>query len=156
MSIDITIQSADPTSEQPPDDAITTWIDAAANATDTTAGELTVRFVDAHEMRELNHKWRQKDSPTNVLSFEFDANEFMPITVLGDIVVCGSVVEDEAKRYEVPVRARYAHMIVHGFLHLVGFDHVEREDAQIMERHEASVLTALGFGDPWGDEVLAS
>ena len=156
MSIEITIQSADSSCGRPSDETISAWIEAAGRATETVAGELTIRFVDATEMRKLNHRWRQKDSATNVLSFEFDSPDFMPVTVLGDIVVCGTVVEEEASQFGVPVNARYAHMVVHGFLHLVGFDHLEPDDALKMETLEASVLTTLGFDNPWRDEVMAS
>lgn len=116
--------------------------------------ELVVRVVDANESQSLNAQYRQKDKPTNVLSFPFenppglvDLGEALPY--LGDLVICAEIVDREAKEQGKPVEAHWAHMIVHGCLHLQGFDHINDEDAEEMERLETEILKGLGFESPY-------
>lgn len=108
--------------------------------------EVTVRFVDADEGRTLNRDWRHKDHATNVLSFDY-ARE--PI-VMGDLVLCLPVVLREAAEQGKPVPAHFAHLIVHGMLHLQGYDHeTGAEDAARMEAREREILARLGYPDPY-------
>jgi probable rRNA maturation factor len=114
--------------------------------------EMTIRIVDAKEITQLNSTYRHKDKPTNVLSFPFDMSEGefeLDIPLLGDIVICAAVVEQEAADQQKPLEAHWAHMVVHGTLHLLGFDHEIESDAVIMESHETTILTALGYNDPY-------
>lgn len=114
--------------------------------------EIAVRVVAPRESQKLNKRWRGKDKPTNVLSFPAPASA-MPddaSTPLGDLVICAKVVKDEAKRDGKTLEAHWAHMVVHGALHLAGYDHETGErDRLRMERREISVLRSFGFGNPY-------
>lgn len=109
-------------------------------------GELTIRIVDAEESQALNHAYRGKDKPTNVLSFQ---GEVAIAGILGDLVICAPVVVREAQEQGKAVRAHWAHMVVHGCLHLCGYDHENDEDAERMEAREVRILRRLGFDDPY-------
>ena len=108
-------------------------------------GEIAIRLVDADEGQELNNEYRGKDYATNVLSFPYDTE---PV-VLGDLVICPSVVAREATEQNKPLAAHYAHLTVHGMLHLQGWDHEEDDAAQAMEDEERKILAALGYPDPY-------
>ena len=107
---------------------------------------VTVRFVGAVEGRALNRAYRGRDHATNVLAFAYPAADR---GLEGDIVLCAPVVAREARRQGKPVRAHYAHLLVHGLLHLQGYDHARRSDARLMEAREKRILRRLGFGDPY-------
>ncbi len=112
-------------------------------------GELGVRIVGAAESRRLNARYRGKDKPTNVLSFPpapLPANDARP---LGDLVICAQVVRSEAREQRKPLKSHWAHLVVHGALHLVGYDHEHEADARRMERREIAVLRRLGFDNPY-------
>jgi probable rRNA maturation factor len=106
--------------------------------------ELTVRIVGAAESRRLNRRYRGKDKPTNVLSFPADAPG-----MLGDLVICAPVVAREARGQGKPAAAHWAHMVVHGVLHLLGFDHIRPDDARVMEGRERAILARLSYPDPY-------
>ncbi len=108
-------------------------------------GQVTIRLVDADEGRALNAEYRGKDYATNVLSFPYDTE---PV-VVGDLVICPSVVAREAAEQNKPLAAHYAHLTVHGMLHLQGWDHEEDDAAQEMEDEERKILAALGYPDPY-------
>ena len=114
--------------------------------------EVTVRLVDEAESRELNHTYRGKDKPTNVLSFPFEAPPGMELPLLGDLVICRQVVEAEAIEQNKPLMAHWAHMVVHGSLHLLGYDHIEDEEAEEMEQLERDILQEMGIPDPYLDD----
>jgi probable rRNA maturation factor len=114
-------------------------------------GEVTVRVVAAEESAELNSRYRGKQGPTNVLSFPAEApaaaeGELLPF---GDVVICADVVEREAREQGKAPAAHWAHMVVHGVLHLQGYDHEKLRDASIMEAREQALLAELGFPDPY-------
>ncbi|EIK54358.1 metal-binding heat shock protein [Stutzerimonas stutzeri TS44] len=114
--------------------------------------ELTIRLVDEEEGRELNRTWRHKDYPTNVLSFPADVpDEFLDIPLLGDLVICVPVVEREAAEQGKPLAAHWAHLVIHGCLHLLGYDHIEDAEAEEMEALERQLLAELGHPDPYAD-----
>ncbi|WP_028079955.1 rRNA maturation RNase YbeY [Solimonas soli] len=113
-------------------------------------GELTIRIVDEAESRAFNRDYRGKDKPTNVLSFGGDA-EPASKKILGDLVICAPVVAREAIEQGKTSRAHWAHMVVHGCLHLQGYDHEVEADAERMEAREIRILKSLGFPDPYGD-----
>ena len=124
------------------------WARAALNVDEMRGGQITVRFVDAEEGQTLNNEYRGKDYATNVLSFPY---EVAPV-VCGDLVICAPVVEREAKEQGKSLEEHHAHLIVHGVLHLQGYDHeTSEQDAQKMEEKERTVLASLGFADPYAD-----
>ena len=114
--------------------------------------EMTVRIVDEAESHELNLNYRGKDRPTNVLSFPFECPDEVELPLLGDLVICRQVVEREAQEQDKPVMAHWAHMVVHGSLHLLGDDHIEDDEAEEMESLETQIMTGLGFADPYLSE----
>lgn len=115
--------------------------------------ELTIRLVDEAEGRELNLTWRQKDYATNVLSFPADVpDEFLDIPLLGDLVICVPVVEREAAEQGKSPSAHWAHLVIHGCLHLLGYDHIDDDEAQEMEDLERQLLAELGHPDPYAAE----
>lgn len=111
--------------------------------------EMTVRIVDEAESHELNLTYRGKDRPTNVLSFPFECPDEVELPLLGDLVICRQVVEREASEQEKPLMAHWAHMVVHGSLHLLGYDHIEDDEAEEMESLETQIMQGLGFADPY-------
>lgn len=115
--------------------------------------ELSVRFVDEAESAQLNAHYRHKNSPTNVLSFP--AEDDFPeenIVHMGDIVICPAVVEQEARLQGIQLDQHYAHLLIHGVLHLQGYDHIEEDDALVMETLEREILETLGFKNPYEEE----
>ncbi len=126
------------------------WVDTTLAAAEAPpASELTIRIVDETEGRQLNHDYRGRDKPTNVLSFPFDAPPGIELNLLGDLVICAPVVEREAQEQGKQEIAHWAHLVVHGTLHLLGFDHIEDEEAEEMEALETRILAELGFPDPY-------
>ena len=111
-------------------------------------GALCLRLVDAEESRALNHRFRGKDRPTNVLSFPANS-PLVEEPELGDILLCAPVIAAEAAEQGKPVRAHWAHMVVHGVLHLCGYDHIDDDEARVMEAAERRILAGLGFADPY-------
>ncbi|WP_298398143.1 rRNA maturation RNase YbeY [uncultured Azonexus sp.] len=114
-------------------------------------GQVTIRLVDADEGQALNRDYRGKDYATNVLSFPYETEPL----VMGDLVICPTVVAREAAEQNKPLAAHYAHLTVHGMLHLQGWDHEDDVEARDMEDEERTILAALGFPDPYGDEATA-
>ena len=135
-----------PTTEQ-----IEQWATAAVQPQSDEV-EMTVRIVDEAESHELNLNYRGKDRPTNVLSFPFECPDEVELPLLGDLVICRQVVEREAQEQEKPLMAHWAHMVVHGSLHLLGYDHIEDDEAEEMESLETQIMTGLGFADPYLSE----
>ncbi len=109
------------------------------------SAELTIRIVDKKEITELNSTYRHKNKPTNVLSFPFDMPEECEdeIPILGDIIICAEVIQEESLQQEKTVEAHWAHMVVHGALHLLGYDHEKDHEAEIMEAEEIKILEGL-------------
>ena len=115
--------------------------------------ELTIRLVDEAEGRELNNTWRHKDYATNVLSFPADVPEgLLDIPLLGDLVICVPVVEREAAEQGKSLEAHWAHLVIHGCLHLLGYDHIDDAEAEEMESLEQNLLAELGHPDPYADD----
>jgi probable rRNA maturation factor len=141
-----------PTAEQ-----LKQWVVAALiKRTEYDEPELTIRIVDEAESQELNNDYRGKDKPTNVLSFPFEAPAHVPIPLLGDLIICKQVVEREAIEQGKTLTSHWAHMTVHGCLHLLGYDHIEDEEAEEMEGIERVVMADLGFEDPYKDDEVES
>ncbi len=111
--------------------------------------EVTLRVVDEEESRQLNREYRGRDKPTNVLSFPFEAPAGIPVSLLGDLVICANVLTREANEQHKDPLAHWAHMVIHGMLHLQGYDHQTAGEAQAMESLEVQLLSRLGFPDPY-------
>lgn len=125
------------------------WAEAALQCIDQDSASLSVRVVDEQEITDLNQRYRAKSGPTNVLSFPFEDPPGVDSDELGDIVVCAPVVDREAQEQGKSAEEHWAHMVVHGVLHLCGYDHVENSDAEKMESEETQILTGLGFPAPY-------
>lgn len=111
--------------------------------------EITIRIVDEAESQQLNYTYRQKNKPTNVLSFPFESPIDIEVPLLGDLIICKQVVEKEAQEQHKLLISHWAHMIVHGCLHLLGYDHIVDEEAEEMESIEIDIMKQLGFDDPY-------
>ncbi|WP_308567140.1 rRNA maturation RNase YbeY [uncultured Haemophilus sp.] len=132
----------------PTEEQIVQWATSAVQPEGDEV-EMTVRIVDETESHELNLTYRGKDRPTNVLSFPFECPDEVELPLLGDLVICRQVVEREAAEQEKPLMAHWAHMVVHGSLHLLGYDHIEDDEAEEMESLETQIMQGLGFDDPY-------
>lgn len=113
--------------------------------------ELTVRAITAAESQALNLGYRDKDKPTNVLSFASDAPDFVESDYIGDIAICVAILAQEAEAQHKSNEAHWAHLCVHGLLHLLGYDHIDEQDALTMEALETTILASLGIDDPYQD-----
>ena len=132
----------------PTEEQIVQWATAAVQPEGDEV-EMTVRIVDEAESHDLNLTYRGKDRPTNVLSFPFECPDEVELPLLGDLVICRQVVEREAAEQDKPLMAHWAHMVVHGSLHLLGYDHIEDNEAEEMESLETQIMQGLGFDDPY-------
>jgi probable rRNA maturation factor len=142
--LELTLQYAAPRRRLPARSSVASWLRAALAG---CRARVTVRFVGTAEGRRLNREFRRRNRATNVLSFTYDASAGR---LAGDIVLCAPVIAREARDQGKPLRAHYAHLAVHGALHLRGYDHARSRDAVRMEAEERRILAALGFPDPYG------
>ncbi|MCK0153244.1 rRNA maturation RNase YbeY [Alcanivorax sp. S6407] len=153
----VDIQWASDAPDAPDESQLSGWARHAAQVAGGVAGDITLRIVDEDEIRELNRDYRGKDKPTNVLSFPFEMPEGLPADamepLLGDIIICDSVVRQEADEQHKPLQAHWAHMVTHGVLHLLGYDHIDDDDAAVMEALEIRALAEQGFDDPYGEST---
>jgi probable rRNA maturation factor len=145
LALDIRSEAA----ELPSAAELNRWARAALQA-DVRQAEISLLIVDADEGQTLNRDYRGKDYATNVLSFALNEGEPVPgMPLFGDLVLCAPVVEREAAEQGKPLAAHYAHLTVHGMLHLQGFDHEDDAEAEVMEALETRILAALGYPDPY-------
>jgi probable rRNA maturation factor len=135
-------------SELPSDADFEHWVALALNGQRDEA-EVCIRLVDPQESQMLNATYRGKDKPTNVLSFPFEAPPGIPTEILGDLAICAEVVAQEAAEQKKPLSNHWAHMVIHGILHLIGFDHINEADAEQMESLEIQLLAQLNIPDPY-------
>lgn len=150
MTVDV--QVATDCSELPDTQIVTDWVELATKQREHA--EVVVRLVGEQESAELNEAYRQKKGPTNVLSFPFERPEGLPVDALlndtlGDLVICAPVVLSEAADQGKTTLAHWAHMVIHGCLHLQGYDHVNAKDAQVMEALEIKLLEQIGISNPY-------
>lgn len=149
MSIELDLQIVSESKEGLPSfELFLSWLTSAISPFQENA-EVTIRIVDEKESHQLNFQYRGKDKSTNVLSFPFEAPPGMELDLLGDLVICRQVVEKEAIEQNTTALAHWAHMVVHGSLHLLGYDHIEDDEAEEMESLEAEILLKMGFEDPY-------
>ena len=146
--IHLEIQIASHGPEHPSPEQFRSWLQAVLRDHPDDS-EIVIRITDEHEMTELNQRYRDRQSATNVLSFPFEAPDGIQMDLLGDLVVCSPVVAREAEEQGKTLDAHWAHMIIHGTLHLLGYDHIEDDEAEIMERMEIDILKDLGFTNPY-------
>ncbi|MEK6595420.1 MAG: rRNA maturation RNase YbeY [Pseudomonadota bacterium] len=147
-SFKLAVQYATDSTELPARSQFRRWVKAAL----MQDAEIVLRLVDEAEGRELNRQFRNKDYATNVLTFVYDGTQ--PLT--GDIVLCAAIVKKEAGQQHKNLLAHYAHLTVHGVLHLQGYDHIEDSEAAAMEQMETQILARLGYDDPYqehGDAI---
>ena len=144
--MELTVQDVSGYDGIPDDATIAVWITAAIGVKDAS---ITVRIVDEVEMAELNQQYRHKAGATNVLSFPFENPPGVESNILGDIVVCAPVVDREAREQDKTLLSHWAHMVIHGVLHLQGYDHETDEQAAEMEQLETGILSDLGFPAPY-------
>ena len=150
--LELDLQVASQAADLPSEAQFRSWCEIALRQR-TADYELTIRLVDEAEARELNHTYRQRDYATNVLSFPADVpDELLDIPLLGDLVICVPVVEREALEQEKTPQAHWAHLVIHGCLHLLGYDHIDDAEAEEMEALERTLLAELGHPDPYADD----
>lgn len=127
------------------------WLKAALNvqAKKIQRAEITVRIVDENESAKLNKMYRHKIGPTNILSFSYNPPPEMQIELLGDLVICAPIVLKEAAAQHKSVEAHWTHLIIHGCLHLLGYDHVQTQEADVMEALEIQILQKMGLDNPY-------
>tara|TARA_R110001583_G_scaffold10601_5_gene48652 strand:+ start:7690 stop:8166 length:477 start_codon:yes stop_codon:yes gene_type:complete len=156
MELYVDLQLASENQQALPDLAqIEKWISStiiAASDEIRDDAELTVRIVDIEESQQLNHQYREKDKPTNVLSFPFQNPPGITLPLLGDLVICKQVVEKEAIEQQKTLTSHWAHMLIHGTLHLLGYDHIDDDEAEEMESIETKLMIELGYSDPYLSE----
>ena len=152
VNLELDLQIAEKSPGFPEQALIEKWILATLSTAQISGdNQLTVRIVDEAEIKTLNETYRHKAGVTNVLSFPFEAPPDVPEmqVLLGDIVICAPVVQHEAQQQRKPVLNHWAHMIVHGTLHLLGYDHLSEQQAEQMETMEISILSEFGIPNPY-------
>ena len=144
----IEIQTVHQASNLPDEQQIQGWVEAALqnHPSDT---EIVVRIVDEQESAELNQQYRHKSGPTNILSFPVELPDGIELDLLGDLVICAPVLEKEALAQQKVLADHWAHIIIHGVLHLLGYDHIEDDDAEFMESKEIAILNTLTIANPY-------
>lgn len=149
----IDIQRIFESPNQPSDTQLELWVNTIlTNINDDF--ELTIRIVDEMESAQLNETYRHKKGSTNILSFPFEVPEGVELNLLGDLVICAPVLEREAQEQNKPLHNHWAHIVIHGTLHLLGYDHIEDEEAQEMEAKEIELLQTLSIPNPYEDIEL--
>jgi probable rRNA maturation factor len=148
MTIELDLQRIADANDSPSDDQFQHWVNTALDHINEDV-ELTIRLVDIEESQQLNNQYCGKDKPTNVLSFPFEVPDGIELNLLGDIVICIEVVAQEALAQNKDQHSHWAHMVTHGCLHLLGYDHISDMDAVKMESLEIKILAKLGFDNPY-------
>ena len=144
----IEIQTIFKSNGQPDQEQIQRWVDAALEGFNQGT-EIVVRIVDEQESAELNEQYRHKKGPTNILSFPVEVPEGIELNLLGDLVICAPILEKEALEQHKALTDHWAHIIVHGVLHLLGYDHIDDDEAELMESKEITNLNTLSIKNPY-------
>ncbi|MBA6264954.1 rRNA maturation RNase YbeY [Colwellia sp. Bg11-12] len=148
MTITLDLQHACDAPDLPTHEQFQRWVDTALNRYEKDF-ELTIRLVEIQESQSLNLQYRKKDKPTNVLSFPFEVPEGIELDLLGDLVICAQVVAQEASEQHKILGNHWAHIVIHGCLHLLGYDHIDDVEATEMEALETKLLKTLEISDPY-------
>lgn len=146
------IQCVSQSQNLPTDQEFQTWIDLILPQSENF--EIVIRIVDEDEMAEYNHQFRNKSGTTNILSFPFECPEPLTSNLLGDLLICAPVLEQEAKEQDKPLLHHWAHIVIHGTLHLLGYDHLNDEEAEEMEALEIKFLNVLNIKNPYEEIKL--
>lgn len=133
---------------QPGDKDFQCWLDVALEGIQHDT-EIVVRIVDIEEMTQLNEQYRHKNGATNILSFPVEVPDGVELDLLGDLVICAPLVESEAKDQHKELIHHWAHLVIHGILHLLGYDHIDDDKAEVMEATEISILKKLNINNPY-------
>ena len=149
MSLTTEIQCRSNNSQVPASEVMSRWADRAFDRVVKKDAEVTIRIVDEEEGAELNQRYRKRAGPTNVLAFDYAQDSFAQNDLLGDVIICAPIVVQEALSQSKSIDAHWAHMVVHGILHLCGYRHKEEKDASKMEQLETEILLELGFPPPY-------
>lgn len=164
MNLVLDVQRAAGTVADPGDTKLADWVTQVLTNTDVSwqrsdaddvmaevrhGARLTIRLVEREESALLNQRYRHLEGPTNILSFPFGQPQLLQPPLLGDLVICVPLLEDEARQQHKPVEAHWTHLVIHGLLHLFGYDHVSEDDAEKMEALEIQILQHLGISDPY-------
>jgi probable rRNA maturation factor len=152
IDLQIACKQNDLPSELPSEPQFQLWVDTALAQVSSEPEkdfELTIRLVNSEESQQLNMQYRGKDKPTNVLSFPFEVPEGIELNLLGDLIICIEVMKQEAQDQKKSLFDHWAHLVIHGCLHLVGFDHISDSEAVEMESIEIAVLAKLGIKNPY-------
>ncbi len=144
----IDIQRIFESANQPSDAQLELWVNTVLASLDDEF-ELTIRIVDENESMQLNETYRHKKGATNILSFPFEVPDEVDLNLLGDLVICAPVLKREAIEQNKPLYNHWAHIVMHGTLHLLGYDHIEDEEAQEMEAKEIELLQMLSIPNPY-------
>ncbi len=166
MPLELDIQNPANYRNIPSQENLIQWVDCALSAhtahKENTTISVVLRIVDESESQALNQRYRHKNSPTNVLSFPFDMPELNHLLQdeklhwhLGDLVLCAPIIEQEALQQHKTLMQHLAHMVIHGMLHLQGYDHLETSQAEAMESLEKTILQQLGFPDPYETQTVS-
>lgn len=147
MSIELCLQNASAVQDVPHKGEFEHWLQLVLQ--DLPEAILTIRLVDEAESAALNQQYRKKNGATNVLSFPADLPEEVGLPLLGDLVICVPLVQSEAAAQQKPLAAHWAHLVIHGTLHLLGYDHLEEAEALQMESLETELLGRLDIADPY-------
>ena len=163
MEVDLDVQYASSEPELPNDTLLIQWVNAVLRdqhiskfkgLDSSISPAMTIRIVDEPEASQLNTTWRQGNGPTNILSFPFEPPPGVDILLLGDLVICAPLVAKEANEQHKFQNAHWAHLVIHGTLHLLGYDHIAEPQAQIMETIEINILHKLSYSNPYLSESL--
>ncbi|TCK06895.1 rRNA maturation RNase YbeY [Marinobacterium mangrovicola] len=150
MNYSVDLQIDVDNADLPSAESVERWVTTALEGR-RDRGEICIRIVTPEESQTLNREYRGKDKPTNVLSFPFDVPPGIPMDLLGDLAICADVVAEEAVEQEKSLQDHWAHMVIHGTLHLLGFDHINDDEAEEMEALERDLLARLGIADPYAE-----
>jgi len=148
------LQIATESTDYPSEEQFQQWLDAALSGFEEEGAdaEVVIRLVDDAESAELNQQYRHKEGATNILSFPFEAPQGMELDLLGDLVICAPIIAKEALEQNKQTLHHWAHITVHGVLHLLGYDHIEDQDAEQMEALEIEILNTLNIANPYLEE----
>ncbi len=150
MVVELDVDYQVPSMGLPDENILQQWAEVALLG--QADAQLGIRIVDDVESQMLNRDYRGKDRPTNVLSFPMELPEELDLPILGDLVICAPVVAREAEQQDKSLQAHWAHMVIHGVLHLQGYDHIADDEAEEMEALEIRLLQQLGFANPYGND----